>query len=951
MDTYRGSEWRKWDLHLHTASSYDSGYKGEDADMLLCQALHDNNISAVAITDHFIIDDARISHLREIAPDIVFFPGVELRTDKGANNLHVIIIFSENTEIKILSEDFNAIMRREKAKQKDSDNTIYWTFEDIISFAKNHDGLITVHAGKKTNGIDKEISNALPVKEAIKADIAENIHFFEVGSKKDIENYYQHVFKDIEEKPIIICSDNHDPRNYTVKENLWLKADLTFNGLKQCLYQPQERVFVGIIPPALDRANKGERVCIDSISVSRVEDAKNTDKVWFQFDIPINTGLVAVIGNKGSGKSAFSDIIGQLCKCSTMEYASFLNENRFRKPPKNYANDYIATIKWKDGHEENILLSDDSFDTTIEDAQYLPQKFIEEVCNDIDNVFQKEIDKVIFSYVDRTERGNATNLNDLVENRARSINVEIEQIKSELAKVNNIIIKLEQKKTSQYRTYVADSYRKIMENLQRHDNIKPKEVKKPEPKETDRVYQEQLFEINNKIEILESNIQQKKDRQADLTIMMDDAQNLIAVISQFEDRYQEIQKLIDEFAQKYKIAADDLKIEIATPKETIKSFLDKLQSEKKEILEILNGSQEKNGLHKQLENLKYEKEKLIATTDGEEKQYQKYLQDLSDWELERKKIIGDAETEDTLIYFEIEKKYIEEQLEKDYCKQREDRESLLKKIFDFQKQMVGVYDSIYEPIEEEIKKLLGDWEDGIEFTAEVQKIEPDFQEIILSYISQKYTGIFKGKLDAQIKMDRFIKKTEFSNVESVLKLVNDVLRVIDEDIDQSEKKVANKFEFYNYLFGLDYIGVSFKLKMGGRSLEELSPGERGIVLLIFYLALSKNNTPIIIDQPEDNLDNQSVYNKLVPCICAAKKKRQVIIVTHNPNIAVACDAEQIIYCHMDKNQYAVTYEAGAIENQEVKKHVVDVLEGTMPAFNLRKKKYLQTNGENSWKEM
>lgn len=945
MDKYRGSEWRKWDLHLHTASSYDSKYKGEDADVLLCKALHDNNISAVAITDHFIIDDVRISHLREIAPDIVFFPGVELRTDKGANNLHVILVFSEEAEVKTLSEDFNVIMRREKAKQKDSNDTIYWTFEDIVCFAENHDGLIIIHAGEKTNGIDKEISNALPVKEAIKADIAENIHFFEVGNKKDIETYYQYVFKDVEEKPIIICSDNHDPRDYTMKENLWIKADLTFNGLKQCIYQPQERVFVGTIPPALDRANKGERVCIDSISVSRVENAKNTDKVWFQFDIPINTGLVAIIGNKGSGKSAFSDIIGQLCKCNTMEYASFLNENRFRKLPKNYADDYIATIKWKDGHEENILLSDDSFDTTIEDAQYLPQKFIEEVCNDIDNVFQKEIDKVIFSYVDRTERGSASNLYELVENRARSINMEIERIKSELVKINNIIIKLEQKKTSQYSTHITDSYRKVVENLQRHDNIKPKEVKKPEPKEADKVYQKQLSELNDKIRMLESTIQQKKDRQAYLTIAVEDTQNLIAAISQFEDGYQEIQKIIDEFVQKYKIQADDLKVKLVTPKDKFNRFLDSLQSEKNDILVILNGDEEKSGLYKQLENLKDEKEKLIATTDSEEKQYQKYLQDLSDWELARKEIVGDAETEGTLLYFESEKKYIEEQLENDYCNQRKYRESLLEQIFNFQKQLVGIYDSIYEPVAEEIKNLLGDWEDGIEFTAEVQKNESNFQEIVLSYISQRYAGIFKGKAEAQIKMDQLLRKTEFNSEESVLELVNDILKVIDEDIDQSEKKVVNKLEFYNYLFGLNYIGVSFNLKMGGRSLEELSPGERGIVLLIFYLALSKNNTPIIIDQPEDNLDNQSVYNKLVPCICAAKKKRQVIIVTHNPNIAVACDAEQIVYCHMDKNKYAVTYEAGAIENQEVKKHVVDVLEGTMPAFNLRKKKYLHTNRE------
>lgn len=92
-------------------------------------------------------------------------------------------------------------------------------------------------------------------------------------------------------------------------------------------------------------------------------------------------------------------------------------------------------------------------------------------------------------------------------------------------------------------------------------------------------------------------------------------------------------------------------------------------------------------------------------------------------------------------------------------------------------------------------------------------------------------------------------------------------------------------------------------------------------------------------EPEDNLDNQSVYSKLVPCICKAKEKRQVIIVTHNPNIAVACDAEQIIYCNMDKNSFSISYEAGAIEDPIIKSRVIDVLEGTMPAFDLRRKKY------------
>lgn len=67
---------------------------------------------------------------------------------------------------------------------------------------------------------------------------------------------------------------------------------------------------------------------------------------------------------------------------------------------------------------------------------------------------------------------------------------------------------------------------------------------------------------------------------------------------------------------------------------------------------------------------------------------------------------------------------------------------------------------------------------------------------------------------------------------------------------------------------------------------------------------------------------------------------QVIIVTHNPNIAVACDAEQIICCKMDKNTHKITYLSGAIEDQEIKQNVVDILEGTMPAFDLRRRKYV-----------
>jgi predicted ATPase len=123
-------------------------------------------------------------------------------------------------------------------------------------------------------------------------------------------------------------------------------------------------------------------------------------------------------------------------------------------------------------------------------------------------------------------------------------------------------------------------------------------------------------------------------------------------------------------------------------------------------------------------------------------------------------------------------------------------------------------------------------------------------------------------------------------------------------------------------------------------IEQLSPGQRGALLLIFYLLVDKEHKPIILDQPEENLDNESVVNLLVPVLSEAKKRRQIFIITHNPNLAVVCDAEQIIYASFDRTDNSkIHYETGSIEKPFINSKVVDVLEGTKRAFDNRGSKY------------
>jgi len=160
----------------------------------------------------------------------------------------------------------------------------------------------------------------------------------------------------------------------------------------------------------------------------------------------------------------------------------------------------------------------------------------------------------------------------------------------------------------------------------------------------------------------------------------------------------------------------------------------------------------------------------------------------------------------------------------------------------------------------------------------------------------------------------------------------------------------SRVELSDWVFSVDHIELSYKIHYSGTELEYLSPGTRGIALLILYLLMDEDDTrPLLIDQPEGNLDNSSVYKQLVPYIRKAKKRRQIILITHSPNLVVATDAEQIIIATVERPSTqpypCIRYDSGGLEHSVtgadlgVREAVCLLLEGGEDAFKARENRY------------
>ena len=168
-----GSIWRKWDLHFHTPTSYDYAYKGA-TNQEIVDGLIKAGVEVIAITDHHRIDTKRIIELQKLGgTNLTVLPGIEFRSELGGcDSVHFIGIFPEDIDVVDLWTKLAGklnITETEVAKR--GDETIYCPFVDTARVIHGLGGLLSVHAGDKTNSIEG-LKNSDYIKQVIKKDLA-----------------------------------------------------------------------------------------------------------------------------------------------------------------------------------------------------------------------------------------------------------------------------------------------------------------------------------------------------------------------------------------------------------------------------------------------------------------------------------------------------------------------------------------------------------------------------------------------------------------------------------------------------------------------------------------------------------------------------------------------------------------------------------------------------------
>lgn len=972
MSTYwkykRGSEWRKWDFHIHTKGTRKNDqFDSPDFDSfckLFFQKAIENEIEAIGVTDYFSIenylkikdyvlkiedntdfDEQEKSKIKEI----FLFPNVELRmlpsTEKSRLvNIHCIFNpdyvsslennffgsiehsggngrkYKMNTQGMIdLGKSLDDSLEGNSAYDKGIGSFVvtHQSLQDLLdtnhefrdntiiavsnsnkdgasAFSKHYD-LFQNEAASSLDGIRQAIYH---ISDCILSSNEKDRDFF-TGKKADsVESV---IKKCGSLKACIHGSDAHSNDKLFKPDNdryCWVKSDLTFEGLRQIVFEPSDRVRVQTLKPDV----KAERHLISEIQF------QSSDYLFGNQSILLNDNLNSIIGGKSSGKSLLLHSIAQSIDPEQVDRIA----NRLKFDGYKFEGEsFDFKVKWKNGEQDT--LSNFNPDDKSKKITYIPQLYINYLAEKNN---KEELNALIGNILLQDEK-----YKEFFESKEELISQLTQYLETELANLLSIRSsaielnrKIKETGTSKAIDKAIKQFEKQIQEGQKLSNLSPEEIKSYNDliKEKERIEKEQRL-LNSKTSTLEKFKQELVKSKFQLVGSKASEQQaaqkgqLDRILDELTAIPEDIQNIKNEVAKDFETILSNLEKRISTLelKDKIEKVSKEMETVTKSLVPFLKKLTGQKELKKLTENL--EKEKL--------------------------------------------KKVQSEKLEKLFENSVTDFKNSKSKIYDSLNARINAYKEIVSKINETKNDI------GEEITLDC------------SLICKKDNFVlFEQANKTSISQDHFFNNLFNEDVvyyDKIPELFSSTKKVQDEKLLLSEDRtipLRQKVTLDDVLKGLisNSLELDYKVTYKNDELLHMSPGKKGTVLLILFLQISSAEHPILIDQPEDNLDNRTIYDLLCTIIKDKKKERQILIVSHNANLVVATDSENIIVANQEgqdpqkeKSQHRFEYINGGLEysfvkneaiqgilyQQGIKEHVCDILEGGNEAFKQRERKY------------
>lgn len=974
----RGSEWNRWDPHIHAPGTVNNDqFKGDWPGYIAAIDNSSPPIRALGITDYYSLATYREIRRRKAAgemPKVAFiFPNVEMRLDvktaKGKGiNLHLLFSpedprHEEQIEriLRQLTFEYNGAnyacarndlidLGRQFLGSRADDDTAF--AEGVQQFKVDfsqlrkvfrsetwlHDNCLVATAAGPNDGL-----SGLQGDDAFKArreEMQRASHIIFSGNPGD-RNYWLGQTDatprdEIERKygglkPCLHGSDAHEVAKVGVpaeKRHCWIKGDLAFESLRHAIIEPATRVFIGEHIPQ----GPSPSVTLDAI--------KPVGMPWLgNPEIPINDGITAIIGARGSGKTALADMIA----CGANALVAPLADSSFLKRATDKT-DLIGAAKieehWRDGNRVTADFrppSEFDFDPAPASVRYLSQQFVDRLCSasGLASELRAEIERVIFEQTDPVHRFECDTFASMAAIQLDPIRHRRQQ---HVDALRSFVLKIaeEQRLNSQVAKMETDreTLRVALEK-QRKDL----EALLPKGKEE---RAKQLLALETTCAAIEGKAESLRKRIGALDHLLAEANHLEVYTE--PDRFQAMR---EQFADANLTESQwaEFKMTFAgDPKKVIAASKTAAEKERQGLVDgdPANPVDAQNTPPDQwpLTIVRSARDKLKTEVGIDKERTKKY-------EAVKKAI---AASDAALKKADAAIKHAQ-----GASARREEhmtsRRECYRAIFATFDEEQSVLARLYEPLHDELKSATGSLA-KLRFAVRRHIDLNSWVTMGEKLLDLRRDSPFRGQgalAEAAKKTlwDAWSSGDAATVADAVQKFVADHGTGLVQAMPAAltpEAKTDWLRDVGQWVFSTSHVSIRYGLEYDGTNVEQLSPGTRGIVLLLLYLAVDRSDLrPLLIDQPEENLDPRSVFQDLVPHFRDARSRRQIIIVTHNANLVVNTDADQVIVASSKPNPAGglplITYQSGSLENPDIRHAVCDILEGGKRAFHERQRRY------------